>query len=140
MSSYQVDKARSSEAQPPCWARSKALELVGGDEALLNEVVAIFLEESPRLVTQIQHALLDRNPRMLEHAAHSLKGQLGYLGLSEIFEAQKLEDAGRTGELRGAEDCWPGCRSDWWKSGPSSAENPVSERPENSNSRKYLVK
>jgi hypothetical protein len=33
---------------------------------------------------------------------------LGYLGLSEIFEAQKLEDAGRTGELRGAEDLLAG--------------------------------
>jgi HPt (histidine-containing phosphotransfer) domain-containing protein len=76
---------------------------VGGDENLLDEVVAIFLVESPELVTQIQHALLDRDPRMLEHAAHSLKGQLGYLGLSEVSEAQKLEDAGRTGELRGAE-------------------------------------
>jgi HPt (histidine-containing phosphotransfer) domain-containing protein len=108
MSSYQVDKARAPEAQLPSWARSKALELVGGDESLLNEVVAIFLEESPRLVTQIQHALLDRDPRMLEHAAHSLKGQLGYLGLSEISEAQKLEDAGRTRELRGAEDLLAG--------------------------------
>ena len=102
MSSCWDDKARS-EAQPPGWARSKALELVGGDENLLDEVVAIFLVESPELVTQIQHALLDRDPRMLEHAAHSLKGQLGYLGLSEVSEAQKLEDAGRTGELRGAE-------------------------------------
>jgi HPt (histidine-containing phosphotransfer) domain-containing protein len=103
MSSCWDDKARSSEAQPPGWARSKALELVGGDENLLDEVVAIFLVESPELVTKIQHALLDRDPRMLEHAAHSLKGQLGYLGLSEVSEAQKLEDAGRTGELRGAE-------------------------------------
>jgi HPt (histidine-containing phosphotransfer) domain-containing protein len=81
---------------------------VGGDESLLDEVVAIFLVESPKLVTQIQHALLDRDPRMLEHAAHSLRGQLGYLGLSEVSEAQKLEDAGRTGELSGAEDLLAG--------------------------------
>jgi HPt (histidine-containing phosphotransfer) domain-containing protein len=106
--SYQDDKARRSEAQPPRWARSDALELVGGDESLLDEVVAIFLVESPKLVTQIQHALLDRDPRMLEHAAHSLRGQLGYLGLSEVSEAQKLEDAGRTGELSGAEDLLAG--------------------------------
>ena len=105
VSSYQDHNARSPEARPTRWARSEALECVGGDEALLSEVVAIFLVESPKLVTQIQDALLDRDPSMLEHAAHCLKGQLGYLGLSELFEAQELEDAGRTGELRGAEEC-----------------------------------
>jgi HPt (histidine-containing phosphotransfer) domain-containing protein len=81
---------------------------MGGDESLLDQVVAIFLVESPKLVTQIQHALLDRDPRILEHAAHSLKGQLGYLALSEVSEAQKLEDAGRTGDFSGAEDLLAG--------------------------------
>ena len=68
-----------------CWARSAALESVGGDESLLDEVVAIFLVESPKLVTQIQQALLHREPRRLEMAAHCLKGQLGYLGVSEAY-------------------------------------------------------
>ena len=45
---------------------------------------------------------------MLELAAHCLKGQLGYLVVPEASEAPKLEDAGRTGELRGAEDLLAG--------------------------------
>jgi HPt (histidine-containing phosphotransfer) domain-containing protein len=111
VSSYQDHKTRSSEAQPRCWARSEALEILGGDESLLDEVVEIFLVESPELVTRIQHALFDRDFRMLERAAHSLKGQLGYLGLSDISEAQRLEDAGRTGELSGAEDLLAGLKT-----------------------------
>ena len=65
---------------------------------------------------------------MLEHAAHSLKGQLGYLGLSEVSEAQKLEDAGRTGELNGAEDLLAGLQirlAEFWS---ILSKNPVSER------------
>lgn len=111
MSSYVDDKARCSEAKRLCWARAAALERVGGDEVLLDEVVALFLVESPRLVTQMQQALLHQDFQMLELAAHCLKGQLGYLELPEASEAQKLEDAGRTGELRGAEDLLAGLKS-----------------------------
>jgi two-component system, sensor histidine kinase and response regulator len=84
---------------------------VGGDETLLDEIVALFLLESPRLVTQMQQALLRQDLQMLELAAHCLKGQLRYLGLPEASEAQKLEDAGRTGELGGAGDCLAGLKS-----------------------------
>ena len=77
----------------------------------MDEVVALFLVESPRLVTQMQQALLHQDFQMLELAAHCLKGQLGYLELPEASEAQKLEDAGRTGELRGAEDLLAGLKS-----------------------------
>jgi HPt (histidine-containing phosphotransfer) domain-containing protein len=93
------------EAKPLSWNRSAALESVGGDESLLNEVMQIFLVESPTLVTQMEEALLHHDPRMLELAAHSLKGELGYLGVPEASEAaQELEDAGRTGEMEGAAD------------------------------------
>lgn len=77
---------------------------MGGDEKLLDEVVALFLLESPKLVAQMQQALLQQDRRMLELAAHCLRGQLGYLELPEASEARKLEDAGRTGELQGAEE------------------------------------
>jgi two-component system sensor histidine kinase/response regulator len=103
MSSHQNDKARCSEARPFFWARSEALERMGGDESLLDEVVAIFLVESPKLVIQMQYALSALDPRKLEDAAHCLKGQLGYLGLP-ASEAQRLEDAGRTRELKDAGD------------------------------------
>ncbi len=104
MSTYPDDKARCSEAKQLSWTRSAALERMGGDEKLLDEVVALFLVESPKLVTQMQQALLHHDRHMLELAAHCLRGQLGYLELPEASEAQKLEDAGRTGELQGAED------------------------------------
>jgi HPt (histidine-containing phosphotransfer) domain-containing protein len=93
------------EAKPISWNRSAALESVGGDEILLNEVMQIFLVESPKLVTQMEQSLLHHDPRTLELAAHCLKGELGYLGVPEASEAaQKLETAGRSGEMEGAAD------------------------------------
>jgi HPt (histidine-containing phosphotransfer) domain-containing protein len=108
-----IEEAMSSYLDKElCWNRSAALESVSGDESLLDEVVAIFLVESPKLVTQMEQALLDHEPRRLELAAHCLKGELGYLGVPEACEAaQKLEDAGRTGEMEGAADLLAGLRT-----------------------------
>ena len=85
------------------WDRSKTLERLGGDEDLLREVVQIFLEETPKLMTSLQQGIRDSDPETVERAAHSLKGQLSYLGLEPIAKlARDLEDAGRNKALAGA--------------------------------------
>jgi two-component system, sensor histidine kinase and response regulator len=87
------------------WNRSAALQMLGGDEDLLNEMVEIFLSDSPKLLDRIGQALSLGDSAKLELAAHSLKGELQYLGVQEaIDQAQQLEIAGRDGELDGAEN------------------------------------
>jgi HPt (histidine-containing phosphotransfer) domain-containing protein len=87
------------------WNRSAALEILGGDDSLLNEMVQLFLVESPKLVVQMQQALAHNDARLLEMAAHCLKGELRYLVVPEASEAaDKLETAGRTGEMGAAAD------------------------------------
>jgi HPt (histidine-containing phosphotransfer) domain-containing protein len=87
------------------WNRSAALEIVGGDNSLLNEMVKLFLVESPKLVAQMEQALVHNDPRLLELAAHCLKGELRYLAVPEAGEAaDKLEAAGRTGEMESTWD------------------------------------
>jgi HPt (histidine-containing phosphotransfer) domain-containing protein len=87
------------------WNRSAALEMLGGDEDLLNEMVEIFLSDSPKLLVRLEEALARGDSAKLELAAHSLKGELQYLGVPEaIDQAQRLEIAGRNGKLDGAED------------------------------------
>ena len=85
------------------WNRSEALEKLSGDEQLLEEVIQIFLNETPKLVASLQQGLRDGNPEVVERAAHSLKGQLGYLGLAATAKtARELEEAGRNKKLDGA--------------------------------------
>jgi HPt (histidine-containing phosphotransfer) domain-containing protein len=87
------------------WNRSAALEIVGGDEGLLNEMVQLFLVESPKLVAQMEQALIHNDPRLLELSAHCLKGELRYLAMPEACEvADKLEAAGGTGEMESTWD------------------------------------
>ena len=87
------------------WDRAKTLERLDGDENLLQEVIHIFLEETPKLLTQLHKATADSNAAIVERAAHNLKGQLSYLGLaSSSDKARDLEQMGRKSDLTNASE------------------------------------
>jgi two-component system, sensor histidine kinase and response regulator len=92
-----------SIAQPLCWDKAGALNRIGGDEELLQELCQIFLEESPKLLRQLQQAVAEGNSDGVMRAAHSLKGESGYLGADETSQAaRQLEEMGRNKDLSGA--------------------------------------
>jgi two-component system sensor histidine kinase/response regulator len=83
------------------WDIAQTLERLGGDEKLLHEVVEIFLEEGPKQMTTLRHAIAEGNAADIEKTAHSLKGELGYLGVSEVSKkAHELEEMGRKHNLQ----------------------------------------
>jgi HPt (histidine-containing phosphotransfer) domain-containing protein len=81
-----------------------ALDRVGGDKELLEEVAQLFLETSPDLVAEIGRAVAAGNAEALERAAHTLKGSVGNFGAEAAFEAAlRLEKMGRSRDLSGVE-------------------------------------
>jgi HPt (histidine-containing phosphotransfer) domain-containing protein len=82
------------------WDKTEALERMGGDQDLLRELCEIFLEESPKLLQRLCEALAESNANAVMRAAHSLKGELGYLGAAAALQAARaLEDMGRDQNL-----------------------------------------
>jgi CheY-like chemotaxis protein len=57
-----------------------ALQAVDGDALLLVELAGTFLEESPRLVAEMEGALTRRDAPVLRRAAHTVKGGLRLFG------------------------------------------------------------
>ena len=107
-------QARVSSTTPPLhalsspWDRVRALERVDGDEPLLRELIQIFLEETPKQLALLQQAIETANPEHIERTAHSLKSELGYLGLPNAAEkAKDLEQMGHDHTLQGATDLFP---------------------------------
>lgn len=82
------DSLSSTEA-PPKWNRAKALERVGGDESLLAELIATFAGEKSRLLGQMDRALLEQRPELLQQVARGLQEELTYLGASEVSETAR---------------------------------------------------
>jgi HPt (histidine-containing phosphotransfer) domain-containing protein len=84
--------------------RAKSLERLGGDEVLLGEIARLFLLEYPALVAQI-HAARDKDDaRVMERAAHSLKGAAAnFCAAPTVDAALALEQLARAGDLAGAD-------------------------------------
>ena len=84
--------------------RAVALERVGGDPQLLQEIAQLFLEQAPELIDQMRTALAAGDAKVLERAAHTFKGAVGNFGAEPALEAAKtLEFIARGGDLARAQ-------------------------------------
>ena len=99
-----VTPAKPAE-EAASWNRAEALDRIGGDEELLQELCHIFLEESPKLLQRLQQAVAAGDTDGVMRAAHSLKGEAGYLGAAGTSHAaRQLEEMGHNKDLSRASD------------------------------------
>ena len=84
---------------------TEALENVGEDMDLLKEILEIFLDDYPNQIKQIQEGILASDSKVVEQAAHSLKGSVANFAASRAREAAyRLEVLGREGNLGEAKE------------------------------------
>ncbi len=86
---------------------TEVMSRVDGNEELLRELVDIFLEDCPNLLSEINQALQATDPDALTRAAHSLKGAVANFGAHQAAEAAlRVEMAGRQGDLGAAQEAF----------------------------------
>lgn len=74
--------------------------LVDDDDELLMEIISVFLNECPAMITQIKNAVDAGDTMELERAAHTLKGSVGNFAANRaMVAAQELEEIGRDNKL-----------------------------------------
>jgi HPt (histidine-containing phosphotransfer) domain-containing protein len=85
------------------WNISNTLEQLGGDLALFQEVMDIFLAEAPIHLAALRLAIERGQAETVEKTAHTLKGEVGYLSVPGISQtASQIEEMGRSNNLSGA--------------------------------------
>ena len=110
------------------WSMEQTLEKLGGDKNLLEDVIEIFLEEAPRHLASLRHGLDVKSAEEIERSAHSLKGELGYLSLTELSKgACDLEGMGRAGDIDGVAKLLPSFEAAVFKLLMSIASGRVAE-------------
>ena len=100
-------KETEGEAAPyRAFDLAQAMDRVGGDQDLLREIAALFLEDGPRMMGEVEQACRNGDATALASAAHGLKGCVATFGAKPAYEAAlALETAGRNQDLsRAAED------------------------------------
>ena len=101
------DRSNRETGTAEVFDRVAALLRVEGDGELLLEIVEVFLEDSPRLISRLREAVESQDLRSLELAAHTLKGSLGnFCAPAAYAAAVKLEEIGRSGIAEGVQDAW----------------------------------
>ena len=81
------------------------LERVENDTTLLEDMIGLYLDSSPRLLTEIESGVQRQDAQAIQRAAHALKGALQNLSAGPSAEtALALEKMGRAGDLKSA-DC-----------------------------------
>ena len=92
------------ESAPPVDVAA-ALELVDGDEELLQAAVRMFLEEDcPRQMEMLRAGLEQQDALAVKEAAHGIKGAASNLGGRVVSAvALRLETIGREGDLAGTD-------------------------------------
>jgi two-component system, sensor histidine kinase and response regulator len=88
---------------PATLDRSALLARVGGNEALLQDLLAVFRDDSTRLLNELRQAHAAGDAAAVQQAAHTLKGMVGFFDMPAALEAAvQLETLGRQGDLAGA--------------------------------------
>ena len=90
--------SRKSDAPSPIFSREHLLDQLDGDEALLSQLIALFQENTPRLLDEILGSIARGSSIDLARTAHALLSSLGPFGaqeaqrLTRLLEAQSLEE------------------------------------------------
>ncbi|MEJ7591703.1 MAG: response regulator [Planctomycetaceae bacterium] len=82
-----------------------ALQNVGGDIALLQEIIGLFCSEYPGMLTMIREGVSNGDANVVHRSAHMLKGSVSIFGPTDACDlAQKLETMGHDQNLSGADE------------------------------------
>jgi CheY-like chemotaxis protein len=87
--------------------KTAALKRTGGDTELLRELVQMFLQECPGLLTEIHAAIAAHDTPKLRRVSHTLKGAVGTFAAQPAYEAaERLERMGQRGDLNGSDEAY----------------------------------
>ena len=104
-----VSGSRSEQPAPAAVGdvldEAAALAQMDGDAELLAEMARVLLQDCPNQLATIRAAITHGDSKLVERAAHKLKGSLGIFGAKQAFEAAlRLETMAGGGDLAQAEE------------------------------------
>lgn len=90
------------------WDKDYLLTQVGGDQALVKQLLDMFLNDSPGDLEKLQLAISAKDIHGLVGLSHTLKGTALNLGLNQFAEiAAQIENNGKVGDISFAKDNFP---------------------------------
>ncbi len=80
-------------------------EMVGGDVEFMIELIDVFLNDAPRMLSDMRQSFESGDAEVLHRAAHSLKSnaaEFGAIGLSDL--CREIETLSKAGAVDGTDE------------------------------------
>jgi CheY-like chemotaxis protein len=101
----EIDMQDQTAPTESVFDRNAALDRVEGNKELLQEIIGLFFDEIPGLMSAIHDSMVRRDAQALKRAAHTLKGAVSNLGAEAACAAAlQLEMLGRDEDLTNVEE------------------------------------
>ena len=98
-----IDRFQSDAGLPVDMRRLRGL--TGGDKEFENEIIDLFLKDTPLQLMRLEAAISEGNSTHVEEAAHSIKGAAANMGAEGFRKlAHGLELKGKAASLQGARE------------------------------------
>ena len=105
LNNTEEDTTKVPPRQADVCSRISVLDQVEGDKDLLAELTNLFIQDYPLRLRAITDAIAVGDSKLLQEAAHSLKGAIGNFGPSPAYDsAFRLEMKGHQNDLSGAKE------------------------------------
>jgi len=92
-SGYKSDKYAKIQKPNKIVKLSALEELSGGDKDMIKELINIFIQKTPDIITDLKKAFHDENFDEMSSLAHNIKPTFNYVGVDRGYElAQRIED------------------------------------------------
>lgn len=92
-SGYKSDEYANIQKPNKIVKLSALEELSGGDKDMIKELINIFIEKSPGIITELKKAFHDERFEEMSSLAHNIKPTFNYVGVDRGYElAQSIED------------------------------------------------
>jgi CheY-like chemotaxis protein len=93
-----------SNAQEPPVEMDRLMDLGGGDQESLRELVDLYLKQTTEQIAQLETAVRANQAEQIRHVAHSCAGASATLGMARLVPfLRELERQGKAGQLTNAE-------------------------------------
>jgi PAS domain S-box-containing protein len=93
--------------EAPVMDRASVLERMRGREGALKKALQAFMDNCPKLMGQMQQAVVQQDAYQLGFSAHALRGSVSFFGGVAAGQlAEKLEEMGKTSRLEEAAETY----------------------------------
>jgi two-component system sensor histidine kinase/response regulator len=87
--------------------KDEVMERVDGDIELLMDMVELFIDDCPKLMSNIKNAIEKKDSNELKRSSHTLKGSVSNFSADSVFDiALELEFMGRNNDMSNAEKAY----------------------------------